>query len=66
MIPDNFSIVVPVEEEYLPHTLENPFCPEASCPCHEDADNIAQVAQFVEDGLLTPEEATDFVAGKML
>jgi hypothetical protein len=66
MISDNFSIVVPVEEDYLPHTPENPFCLESSCPCHEDADNIAQVAAFVEDGLMTPEDATDFVSGKML
>ncbi len=63
--PDNFSYVVPVD--FLPHTQENPFCfADPSCPCHEDADNIAEAAAFVQDGLMTPEEATDFVAGKSI
>lgn len=61
----NFAYVVPVD--YLLHTPGNPFCPvDPSCPCHEDSDNIAQVASFVQNGLMTPEEATDFVAGKMI
>ena len=59
---DNFSIVVPVD--YLLHTTEKPFCYNDRCPCKENQEDIAQVAQFVTDGLMTPDEATNFVKGK--
>ena len=59
---DNFSIVVPVD--YLLHTPEKPFCYDAMCPCHEDDLLIEEVSLHVQDGLLTADEATDFVNGK--
>ena len=59
------SMVISMEDDPL-HTDGNPFCYDATCGCHEDPLLIAQVAQFVEDGLLTPAEATNFVAGEML
>ncbi len=59
---DNFIPVIPVD--YLEHTDEKPFCWNAACPCHEDQESITTVAQHVQDGLFTPQEATDFVAGK--
>ena len=62
MEPDNFSFVVPVD--YRLHTPEKPFCYDKSCSCHEDELLIAHVAQQVQDGLFTPEEATDFVRGR--
>jgi hypothetical protein len=37
-----------------------------SCDCHEDDEAIAAIYQAVQDGLLTPEEATDFVLGRLL
>ena len=65
MQPDNFTIVVPTEDPLF-HTQTNPFCPiDPTCPCHEDELLIHEVAVFVEDGLLTPSEATDFVNGRM-
>ncbi len=61
---DNFIPVIFVEDEIL-HTTEKPFCfVDPSCPCHEDHTLIAEVAAFVAHGLMTPEEATDFVAGR--
>jgi hypothetical protein len=64
-VPDNFAYVIPIEDE-LEHTTDNPFCYDATCPCHEDDEAIAAVYQAVQDGLLTPEEATDFVLGRLL
>ncbi len=53
--------------DYKLHTDEHPFCPtDPSCFCHEDPDLIAPVAQAVTDGLMTSEEATDYVMGKNL
>lgn len=60
---DNFIPVIPVGE--LLHPPEKPFCfVDPTCPCHEDQTLIAEVAAFVAQGLMTPDEATDFVAGK--
>jgi hypothetical protein len=61
MISDNFSIVIPVDD--LVHTDARPFCRDQTCHCHEDELLIAQVAQQVQDGLFTPQEATEFVKG---
>lgn len=61
-IPANFAYVIPVDE--LEHTPEKPFCWDSSCPCHEDDLLIGEVATFVQEGLMTPQEATDFVAGR--
>ncbi len=62
---DNFSYVIPVEDG-LEHTLFRPFCYDQTCYCHEDDEAIAAINQAIQDGLLTPEEATDFVLGKLV
>ena len=59
---DNFIPVIPVD--YIEHTDEKPFCWNGSCPCHEDEEAFAAVNDAVQDGLMTPEEATDFVTGR--
>ncbi len=59
---DNLIPVVRVD--YKVHTPEKPFCWNDSCPCREDQENIAQVEKWVTDGLMTPEQATDFVRGR--
>jgi hypothetical protein len=64
-VPDNFAYVIPMEDE-LEHTPLYPFCYDQTCDCHEDDEAIAAVDQAVQDGLITPEEATDFVLGKLL
>jgi hypothetical protein len=64
---DNFIPVIPIEEGYLLHTPDKPFCPvDPACPCHEDPELLAEVNQFVQAGLMTPQEATDFVTGQTI
>lgn len=59
-------IVIPMEDALI-HTEEHPFCfLDPTCGCHEDPLLIAEVAQDVIDGLLTPQEATDLVSGKLI
>ena len=62
--PDNFAYVIPVD--LLLHTEEHPFCfVDGTCPCHEeDQEAIALVNQWIEDGLMTSEEAIEFVKGR--
>lgn len=57
---DNFAIVLP--DEAL-HTDDHPFCYNPSCPCHEDPDAVATLNEAVQDGLLTPDEASRIVNG---
>ncbi len=58
-------IVIPMEDDIL-HTQSHPFCSDPTCPCREDPELLAEVAHAVEQGLLTPAEATRFVEGKAL
>ncbi len=58
-------IVIPMEDPLL-HMNEYPFCSDPTCPDKEDPELLAEVAQLVQDGLLTPDEATHYVRGEML
>ncbi len=58
-------IVILMEDDIL-HTQSHPFCSDPTCPCHEDQELLSDVAHAVEQGLLTPGEATRFVEGKAL
>lgn len=63
--PDKFASVVPVEDD-LVHTDRYPFCFDIRRSCHEDERLITPIQQAVLSGLMTPDEATNFVAGKLL
>ncbi len=63
-IGDNFIPVIPVDHKE--HTDEHPFCSSSTCHCKEDAELISQVNEYVQQGLLTPQEATRTIEGKML
>ena len=57
------SIIVPMEDD-LVHTSDTHFfCADPTCPCHEDSILIAELAEAVEAGDLTPEQATSIVSG---
>src|SRR5260370_17114191 len=61
---ENLLPVVLMEDPIF-HTDDHPFCPDWSCTCHEeDQEAIARVAQWVKDGLLTPDEATQYILGR--
>lgn len=61
---DNFTPIIFVD--YLEHTADRPFCWDATCPCHDDQDAIAEVHQAHQDGLLTAENATRIVLGQTI
>jgi hypothetical protein len=61
--------LIPVIESDMTHSVDYPFCDltlHPDCPCREDQENITAVNEMVQDGLLTPEEATRYVQGKMI
>ena len=62
---DSDPLVIPLEDGLI-HTDEHPFCSiDSTCPCHDDPDRIAAVAEAVVRGELTPDEATNLVFGKL-
>ena len=62
--PDNFLYLISVDG--IEHTADLPFCWDRACPDKEDQEEIARVYQWVQDGLMTPQEATDFINGRMV
>ncbi len=64
---DNFAVVIPVD--YKEHTQDKPFCDHAlnpDCPCREEQTAIQQINNYVQEGLLTPDEAQRTWKGQML
>jgi hypothetical protein len=62
-------ISIPMEDP-LVHTPDHLICADPTCPDKDDDDLLAEAAQqmapFVQDGLLTPDEATRTVQGRQL
>jgi hypothetical protein len=58
------------DEEYTVDVVDIPqhtpghMCWDPTCPCHDDPEIIGGINQHVQDGLLTPDNATDIVKGK--
>lgn len=48
------------------HTAEHPFCFDPVCSCHEQRQAINLVNSWIEQGLMTEDEASSFIAGRTL
>ena len=54
---------IPVDDLY--HTNDQPFCYcDPDCPCREDQESIELVNMWVQEGLMTPREATEYILGR--
>ena len=61
--PDH-PLLVLIEGEMI-HTDDHPFCSiDPTCGCHEDLELLAAVHEAVEQGFITPAEATLIIQGK--
>lgn len=62
-------ISIPMDDP-LVHTVDTPVCADPTCPDKKDDDLLTEVAQqitpYVQDGLLTPAEATRLAQGRQL
>jgi len=61
---DNFLPVVPDTQPL--HTKEHPFCGDPTCICYEDPETIADLTQAISDGLLSADDATQIIEGKLV
>jgi hypothetical protein len=50
--------------EYQEHTAEHPFCHDLSCSCHEDQGAIQETFRYVQDGLLSVDDANRRFRGR--
>ena len=48
------------------HTPDKPFCYDPKCACHAKKEALQAVQEWVEQGLMTEEEATNFISGRTL
>ncbi len=46
------------------HTVDRPFCFDPACSCHENKEAIQRVEQWVQQGLMTSQEATEYILGR--
>ena len=61
--PDH-PLLVLMEDEMI-HTDDHPFCSiDPTCGCHEDPELLAAVHEAVEQGFITPAEATLIIQRK--
>ncbi len=60
---DNFIPVITTEPV---HTLDQPFCLDPTCGCHDDCELGGEINQYMENGLLTAPEAIRIVQGKQV
>ena len=61
---DNFIPVIPTEEPT--HTIDQPFCLDPTCSCHENHEAIGTINLHVFEGMLTPLEANRIVQGRQV
>ncbi len=47
------------------HTPDKPFCYDPACSCHSDQAAIERVQQWVQEGLMTEFEATEYISGRI-
>ncbi len=49
---------------YIIHTIDHPFCIDPACSCHEQKEEVERVNAWVQQGLMTPQEATQYILGR--
>ena len=64
LVGDNDDDEYTVDIVDAPQHTPGHMCWDTKCPCHEDQEIIGSINEYVRDGLLTPENATDIVKGR--
>ncbi|HEU5230693.1 MAG TPA: hypothetical protein VFU49_22920 [Ktedonobacteraceae bacterium] len=55
------QMIIPV---FLIHTLEQPFCSQPSCACHQNHVAVTALLTAIDQGALALGEVTDVTEGK--
>jgi hypothetical protein len=54
----------PIVPVFLIHTLEQPFCSQPACACHQNQVAVTALLAAIDQGALTIEEITTIPKGK--
>lgn len=52
--------------DYREHTVAHPFCGEDDCPCHDDEENMQQLQQWYNEGLIGPRDGDHIYHGRTI
>ena len=56
----------PARTDTTVHTPDHPFCYDPKCTCRANREALKAVRQWVNDGLMTEAEASDYISGRTL
>jgi hypothetical protein len=48
------------------HAPDKPFCYDPLCACHANQKAIERVEQWIQEGLMTEDEAYEYISGRIL
>ena len=54
----------PARTDTTVHTVDHPFCYDPSCSCKNNQEALERVQQWVNDGLMTEFEASEYISGR--
>ena len=57
---------MPARSDPTIHTPDHPFCYDPTCICHANQEARARVQEWLEQGLMTADEASVYLAGRTL
>lgn len=64
----NEDYIYPVLQgtDYREHTADHLFCDDESCPCHEDDENLAQLNEWYQEGLIGAVDGENIYRGRTI
>ena len=52
--------------DWREHCPGHEFCTDMSCPCHQDPDNLDELNEYYQEGLVSAQDADNIYRGKTL
>ena len=56
--------LTPARTDTTVHTPDKPFCYDPACSCKNNQEALERVQQWVNDGLMTEFEASEYISGR--
>jgi hypothetical protein len=64
--PSDTSVPLAEVPIFFIHTMDRPFCQRLTCECHQNQSEVKRLLLFIEEGLLTLREASEFQDGRII
>jgi hypothetical protein len=60
-----FTSHTPERQDTTVHTPDNPFCYDPLCACHSNQKALERVQHWINEGLMTEHEASEYISGRI-